>query len=41
MSIKDFLKPAPYINNTNPINTSDRAKDDYNGNFLNLLCYKI
>ena len=29
MSIKDFLKPAPYINNTNPINPSDRAKDDY------------
>lgn len=26
MSIKDFLKPAPYINNTNPINPSDRAK---------------
>lgn len=29
MSIKDFLKPAPYINNTNPINPSDREKDDY------------
>ena len=29
MSIKDFLKPAPYINNTNPINPSDRAKNDY------------